>query len=132
MSLSVMSGNPPAFGVPRRLYGGPLEYPSAHSIDFDAKNDRLLVAPSFAVQGDLTVLVNWQSRLPQDGFVSQPYPFYSGHRAPAGCAGAVRPTARHTSIQPRRSSSPCASGRPRRMLRAVCDLSVTGAGMRMN
>jgi len=41
----------------------PFEYPSAHSIDVDRKNDRLLVAPSFSVRGDLTVLVNWQSRL---------------------------------------------------------------------
>ena len=33
-------------------------------IDIDMKNDRLLAAQSFAVQGDLTVLVNWQSKQP--------------------------------------------------------------------
>jgi Tol biopolymer transport system component len=63
MAMSVTPGAPPTFGVPRRIHVGPFEYPSAHSIDFDRKNDRLLVAPSFAVRGDLTVLVNWQSRL---------------------------------------------------------------------
>ena len=63
MAVSVTPGTPPGFGVPRRIHPGPLEYPSAHSIDFDSKNDRLLVSPSLAVQGDLAVLVNWQSRL---------------------------------------------------------------------
>jgi hypothetical protein len=29
----------------------------------DPKGDRLIVAPSFAVQGDLTVLVNWEAAL---------------------------------------------------------------------
>jgi hypothetical protein len=61
MSVPVTRGNPPTFGAPRRIYPGPLEYPSAHSIDVDPKGERLIVAPSFAVQGDLTVLVNWQS-----------------------------------------------------------------------
>jgi Tol biopolymer transport system component len=63
MAMSVTPGAPPTFGTPRRIYGGPLEYPSAHSIDFDRKNNRLLVAPSYAVLGDLSVLVNWQSRI---------------------------------------------------------------------
>jgi hypothetical protein len=63
LSMAITPGSPPSFGQPKRIYGGPLEYPSAHSIDFDVKNDRLLVSPSLAVQGDLTVLVNWQSRL---------------------------------------------------------------------
>jgi dipeptidyl aminopeptidase/acylaminoacyl peptidase len=63
MAVSVTAGIPPTFGVPRRIHPGPLDYPSAHSIDIDSRNNRLLVAPSLAVQGDLTVLVNWQSRL---------------------------------------------------------------------
>jgi serine/threonine-protein kinase len=63
MAVSVTPGAPPAFGLPRRIHPGPLEYPSAHSIDIDSRNNRILVAPSLAVQGDLTVLVNWQSRL---------------------------------------------------------------------
>jgi eukaryotic-like serine/threonine-protein kinase len=63
LSMAVMNGDPPRFGSPRRIYGGPLEYPSDHSIDVDPKGDRLIVAPSFAVQGDLTVLVNWESML---------------------------------------------------------------------
>jgi hypothetical protein len=61
--MPVTSGDPPRFGSPRRIYAGPLEYPSDHSIDVDPKGDRVLVAPSFAVQGDLTVLVNWESAL---------------------------------------------------------------------
>jgi hypothetical protein len=61
----VTSGDPPSFGPPRRIYAGPLEYPSAHSIDVDPKSDHLIVAPSLAVQGDLTVLVNWESLLAQ-------------------------------------------------------------------
>jgi Tol biopolymer transport system component len=63
MSMSVTPGTPPTFGAARRVYAGPLEYPSAHSIDIDQANNRLLVAPSDAVRGDLTVLVNWSSRL---------------------------------------------------------------------
>ena len=63
MSMSVTPGAPPTFGAPRRVHAGPLEYPSAHSIDIDRTNNRLLVAPSDAVRGDLTVLVNWSSRL---------------------------------------------------------------------
>jgi serine/threonine protein kinase len=61
MSMPVSPGNPPVFGTPRRIHPGPLEYPSVHSIDVDPKQNRLLVAPSFSVLGDLTVLVNWQS-----------------------------------------------------------------------
>jgi len=59
MSVSVSAGNPPVFGTPQRIHPGPLEYPSAHSIDVDPTQERLLVAPSFAVLGDLTVLLNW-------------------------------------------------------------------------
>jgi hypothetical protein len=61
MSIPVLPGDPPTFGKPRRIHPGPLEYPSAHSIDIDPRGDRLIIAPSYAVQGDLTVLVNWQS-----------------------------------------------------------------------
>ena len=61
LAIPVTRGDPPVFGTPRRIYSGPLEYPSAHSIDVDPKGDRLLVASSFSVHGDLTVLVNWQS-----------------------------------------------------------------------
>jgi Tol biopolymer transport system component len=61
MSIPVLPGNPPTFGKPRRIHAGPLEYPSAHSIDIDPRSDRLIIAPSYSVQGDLTVLVNWQS-----------------------------------------------------------------------
>jgi eukaryotic-like serine/threonine-protein kinase len=61
MAIPVMRGNPPTFGTPRRIHPGPLEYPSAHSLDIDPRGDKLIIAPSYAVQGDLTVLVNWQS-----------------------------------------------------------------------
>ena len=61
MAVTVTPGDPPTFGTPRRIHPGPLEYPSAHSLDFDPNSDRVLIAPSYAVQGDLTVLVNWQS-----------------------------------------------------------------------
>ena len=61
MAIPVMRGNPPTFGTPRRIHPGPLEYASAHSVDIDPRGDRLIIAPGYAVQGDLTVLVNWQS-----------------------------------------------------------------------
>jgi hypothetical protein len=61
MSMSVTPGDPPAFGAARRIHAGPLEYPSAHSIDIDPNGDRLLLAPSHAALGDLTVIVNWQA-----------------------------------------------------------------------
>jgi eukaryotic-like serine/threonine-protein kinase len=61
MSIPVLQGNPPTFGTPRRIHPGPLEYPSAHSLDVDPGGARILIAPSYSVQGDLTVLVNWQS-----------------------------------------------------------------------
>jgi hypothetical protein len=63
MALPVTSGEPPAFGNPRRIHSGPFSYASAHSIDFDAKRGRLIAAPSEDVRGDLTVLVNWQAAL---------------------------------------------------------------------
>jgi hypothetical protein len=65
MAVLVTAGSPPTFGTPRRIHGGPFDYPSAHSVDVDPNGGRLIVAPSFAVQGDLTVLVNWQSAQPQ-------------------------------------------------------------------
>jgi len=61
MSIAVTPGDPPTFGTPRRLHPGPLEYPSAHSLDVDPDGERIIIAPSYSVQGDLTVLVNWQS-----------------------------------------------------------------------
>jgi eukaryotic-like serine/threonine-protein kinase len=61
MAMPVKRGNPPTFGTPRRIHPGPLEYASAHSVDIDPRGDRLIIAPGYAVQGDLTVLVNWQS-----------------------------------------------------------------------
>ncbi len=61
MAIPVMQGNPPTFGKPRRIHPGPLDYPSAHSIDIDPRGEKLIMAPSYSVQGDLTVLVNWQS-----------------------------------------------------------------------
>jgi Tol biopolymer transport system component len=60
MAVSVLPGDPPTFGKPRRIHHGPLEYPSGHSLDVSPDGKRLLLAPSYAVQGDLTVLVNWQ------------------------------------------------------------------------
>jgi eukaryotic-like serine/threonine-protein kinase len=63
MAISVTPGTPPSFGVPRRIHAGPLEYASAHSFDPDPRGEKLVVAPSLAVQGDLTVLVNWQSAM---------------------------------------------------------------------
>ena len=61
MALPVTPGDPPVFGSARRVHPGPLEYPSAHSFDLEPNGDRVLIAPSYAVRGDLTVLVNWQS-----------------------------------------------------------------------
>ena len=61
MSVPVTPGNPPQFGAHTRIYSGPLEYPSGHSYDVDPKSDRLLVAPSVAPRGDITVLLNWAS-----------------------------------------------------------------------
>jgi hypothetical protein len=60
-SVSVRHGNPPQFGPERRIHPGPLDYATAHSFDVDPKGTRILVAPSFARQGDITVLLNWQS-----------------------------------------------------------------------
>jgi eukaryotic-like serine/threonine-protein kinase len=65
MSVNVTPGDPPTFGAPRRLHPGPLEYPSAHSVDVDPDGKRIIIAPSYSVQGDLTVLVNWQSATAQ-------------------------------------------------------------------
>jgi Tol biopolymer transport system component len=65
MSLAVTPGEPPVFSAPRRINAGPFDYPSAHSIDVDPSGARLIAAPSYSVQGDLTVLVNWQSARPQ-------------------------------------------------------------------
>ena len=65
MAVSVMPGDPPTFGKPRRIHHGPLEYPSGHSIDVAPDGERLILAPSYSVQGDLTILVNWQSASPQ-------------------------------------------------------------------
>jgi eukaryotic-like serine/threonine-protein kinase len=59
MSMSVTPGQPPVFGPARRIHSGPLEYPSGHSIDVDPTQERLLIAPSYGVLGDITVLVNW-------------------------------------------------------------------------
>jgi len=59
----VKMGNPPEFGAPRRLHPGPLDYATAHSFDIDPKGQKILVAPSFARQGDITVLLNWPSLL---------------------------------------------------------------------
>jgi Tol biopolymer transport system component len=61
MAVSVTPGDPPTFGNPRRIHHGPLEYPSGHSVDVAPDGKRLLLAPGYGVQGDLTVLVNWQS-----------------------------------------------------------------------
>ncbi len=61
MAIPVGRGNPPVFGKPRRLHPGPLEYPSAHSFDLDPRGERIMLAPSNSVRGDLAVLVNWQS-----------------------------------------------------------------------
>jgi Tol biopolymer transport system component len=65
LAMAVAPGDPPRFGPPRRIYSGPLEYPSAHSIAMDPSGERILVAPSLAVVGDLTVVVNWESLLAQ-------------------------------------------------------------------
>jgi Tol biopolymer transport system component len=59
ISVQVTPGDPPQFGAHARIYPGPLEYPSGHSYDVDFKSDRLLVAPTVAPQGDITVLLNW-------------------------------------------------------------------------
>jgi serine/threonine protein kinase len=65
MSMPVTPGHPPVFGPARRIHAGPLEYPSGHSIDVDPRQERLLIAPSFGVLGDITVLVNWHSATAQ-------------------------------------------------------------------
>jgi Tol biopolymer transport system component len=59
MSVSVVMGNPPRFGEPRRVHPGPLFYPDAHTFDIHPDGDRLIVAPSSDPLGDITVLVNW-------------------------------------------------------------------------
>lgn len=61
MAVTVTPGDPPTFSKPRRIHHGPLEYPSGHSIDIAPDGKRLILAPGYGVQGDLTVLVNWQS-----------------------------------------------------------------------
>ena len=63
--IAIKRGDPPRFGAPRRVHPGPLEFPASRSIDFDPSGERILVAPSLAVLGDLAVLVNWQSMIEQ-------------------------------------------------------------------
>jgi eukaryotic-like serine/threonine-protein kinase len=62
-SVPVKSGNPPQFGVYRRIHPGPLDYVTAHSFALDPKGERILIAQSWARRGDITVLLNWQSLL---------------------------------------------------------------------
>ena len=61
LSVKVTPGNPPQFGSPVRIHPGPLEYPSGHSFAVHPREDRLLIAPSSAPRGDITVLLNWKS-----------------------------------------------------------------------
>ena len=63
LSVAVKKGNPPQFGAHRRIYAGPLDYATAHAFDVDPKSGRFIVAPSYARQGDITVLLNWQTLL---------------------------------------------------------------------
>jgi eukaryotic-like serine/threonine-protein kinase len=64
MSVEVKVGNPPEFGVHRRIYGGRLDwgFESAHSFDIDPKQDRFLVE-TLNVQYEITVVLNWHSLL---------------------------------------------------------------------
>jgi Tol biopolymer transport system component len=61
MAVAVTSGNPPQFGALRRVHSGPLFFPDAISFSVDPRGDRILVAPSFAPAGDITILLNWQA-----------------------------------------------------------------------
>jgi Tol biopolymer transport system component len=58
MSVDVTPGNPPRFGLPRRIYAGPLDYNTIHSFDLTPKEDRFIVhTPDPG--GEITVLLNW-------------------------------------------------------------------------
>ena len=59
MAVTVKSGNPPQFGAHRRIHSGPLFFPDAISFSVDPRGERILVAPSFAPAGDITILLNW-------------------------------------------------------------------------
>jgi Tol biopolymer transport system component len=61
MAVSVRSGDPPQFGAHRRVHTGPLFFPDAISFSLDPDGERILIAPSSAPAGDITILLNWQT-----------------------------------------------------------------------
>jgi Tol biopolymer transport system component len=65
MAVAVTSGNPPQFGTHRRIHSGPLFFPDAISFSVDPHGDRILLAPSFAPAGNITILLNWQAATQQ-------------------------------------------------------------------
>ena len=64
MSVEIKAGNPPEFGVHRRIHPGPLDwvFESAHSFDIDPQQDRFLIE-TLNTQREITVLLNWPSLL---------------------------------------------------------------------
>jgi eukaryotic-like serine/threonine-protein kinase len=62
-SVAVKSGTPPEFGTPRRIHPGPLDYATAHSFALDPKGERILIAQSWAMRGEITILINWKDLL---------------------------------------------------------------------
>jgi Tol biopolymer transport system component len=60
MAIPVTSGNPPQFGAHRRVHSGPLFFLDAVSFSVDPGGERLMLAPSSAPAGDITILLNWQ------------------------------------------------------------------------
>jgi len=62
MSVVVTPGNPPQFGAHRRLHPGPFFYPDNHPFFLAPDGERILVAPSSQPVGDITILLNWQTR----------------------------------------------------------------------
>jgi Tol biopolymer transport system component len=61
MAIAVTNGNPPQFGAHRRIHSGPLFFLDAVSFSVDPRGGRILLAPSSAPAGDITILLNWQT-----------------------------------------------------------------------
>ncbi|HET9372340.1 MAG TPA: hypothetical protein VFO19_18890, partial [Vicinamibacterales bacterium] len=64
MAMDVSIAGTPAFGLPRRVHPGPIDWGwfSSHTYDVDPKTGRLLITVANQ-PGELTVLLNWRSLL---------------------------------------------------------------------